>query len=183
MNKPQLPEMSLEHNPQPADVSPKLADVSLTRLLVARLLVMLLLGMIFAALFGDFVVWAVYGTRFILSPRFHKLEPILLGFSVLLIYSFMWQGLALWKQRKYHFALLGFVALAVGGVSCAPICAIVIRLVAAKGAATLAHPKAISLAMLMLLILACKCSAAMSIWQLTRPIFREQDQRRVVISK
>ena len=139
--------------------------------------------MIFAALFGDFVVWAVYGTRFILSPRCHKLTPLFLGFGVLLVYSFMWQAFVLWKQGKAHLALLEFVTFLAGGLPAGLYCASLFRLFAVKGTAVLMHPKIAFLAALLLLILACKCRAVSNIWQFVGPAFKAQDERRIVISK
>lgn len=171
-----MPDMSPEHCPQPAEVSP-------ARLFVARICVGLLFSMIFVALFGDFVVWAVYGTRFILSPRFHKLTPLFLGFGVLLIYSFMWQASVLWKQGKAQLALLEFVTFLAGGIPAGLFCVFLFRLFAAKGYAVLMRPKIAFLTALLLVILACKCKALGAIWQLVRLAFRVQDERRIVISK
>ena len=139
--------------------------------------------MIFVALFSDFVAWALYGTRFVLSPRFHKLTPMFLGFSVLLIYLFMWQAQTLRKQGKVHLALLEFVAFIAAGLPAGLFCALLFRLFTTKGAAVLTHPKIAFLAALLLLIMACKCRAVGAIWQLVKPAFKVQDERRIVVSK
>ena len=176
MNKPQLPEMPPENSPQP--VVPSLAG-----LIVYRICAGLLLGMIFVALFGDFVVWAVYGTGFMLSPRFHKLTPMFLGFGVLLIYIFMWQAYTLRKQGKTHLALLEFLAFLAGGLPAGLFCALLLRLFTAKGVAVMMHPKIALLTALLLLIFACKRRAFSIVWQLVKSAFEAQDERRIVISK
>ncbi len=170
--------MSPEHGPQLNEVSP-------VRLLVARICVGLLLGMIFVALFGDFVVWAVYGTRFILSQRFHKLTPIILGFGVLLIYLFIWQSYQDWKQGKPHYILIGFFVLVIGGIPLARLVAAFVVKVTIF-APTVGVPKFYTSLFIPVLLLvfgfACKVLTLSKLWHIAVPVYKPQEQRRIAIS-
>lgn len=175
MNKP-LPEMPPENQPQPVVPSP-------AGPLVGRVCVGLLLGMFFVALFGDFVVWTVYGTRFMLSPRSHQMDSIFAGATGLFVLLFVAQAKTDWNQGKRHLVLIGLFMLILGAIPSAQLCAFHVRFVTVKGAAVLMHPKIAFLTALLLLILACKCKAFSNIWQIAGPAFKPQDERRIVISK
>jgi len=163
----------------------KPAALTPAQVFYSRFLVLLLLGMIFAALFGDFVVWTVFGTRFLLSPRFHSLLPYFGGCGMILLYLFLWQSHQDWKQGKPHYVLIGLFVLVIGGIPLAPFVA---HFVAKVGFAPIPGvPKwymSLFIPILLLVLgFACKLLTLSKIWRIVAPVFASQEQRRFVVSK
>ena len=167
------------------ETAAKPAALTPAKLLVARLLVSLLLGMVFAVLLGDFVVWAIFGTRFLLSVRFHSLLPYFQGLGVLLLYLFLLQSYQHWKQGKPHYVLIEFFVMVIGGI---PLAGLIARLAskAVLFAPISGVPKLyMSLfipVLLLVLGFACKILTLCRLWRIFTPVFAPQEQRRIVIS-
>jgi len=164
--------------PETAAKPPALTPV---RLFVACLCALVLLLMVLGTLFGDFIVWAVSGTRFVLSPRSHKILGSLypLGMIFMLIYSA--QSAIYWKQKKFYLVLIGFAVLVVAPVPLAPTVAKVAVAVTAKGIGILWKLRLFPTA-LFCLIAFCKIKSLINFLQLFRLPLRTQEQRRIVIS-
>ena len=172
-------------NPMPKTAA-KPAALTPAKLLAVRLCVLMLLGMVFALLLGDFVVWAIFGTRFLLSVRFHSLLPYFQGLSVLLLYLFLWQSYRHWKQDKPHYVLVEFFVLVIGGIPLAGLIArLASKVVLFTPVAGVAKPYMSLFIPILLLVLgfACKLLTLSKVWRIVAPVFKPQDQRRIVISE
>ena len=155
-----------------------------TKLLVARLCVILLLSMIFAVLFRDFAIWAIFGIRFLLSPRFRNLLPYFQGLSVILMYLFLLQSYQSWKQGKPHYILIEFFVLVIGGIPLArPVARWTAKAVIPATAGMSVSLKSLLIPMLVLaLCFGCKLLTLSRLWRIVAPAFKPQEQRRIVIS-
>lgn len=144
-----------EANPQPAPLSP-------AQQIVGRIAGVLLLLMFATALFGDVFVWAICGTNFVLSPRFHQVEGWLRALLFVSFMSFVGldKGLEHFQQRRWRPFLFGLLAFIVASLPFAKPCALLIRFATAKGFAVVTHPKIAWLVGLLLLSFACKCRTA-----------------------
>ncbi len=158
-------------------------SISASQLLAGRILTALLIGLVLAALFGDFFVWAILGAKFLQSAQFHRMEPSLQGLSTILLFLFMAQAQKGWKQGKAHFVLLGFIGLIAAGVPLAPICAALVQIATAKGLIIFSRPTVLFLTLLLALSVACKYKTLICFWRLVQPVFKPQDTRQIIISK
>jgi len=82
------------------------------------------------ALFGDLFVWAVCGTKFILSPRFQQVEGWLRGllgasFMGFLIFE---KGAEHLQQKRWKPLLLGTLIFIIATLPFAKPCALMVRL-------------------------------------------------------
>ena len=159
------------------------AAPSPVKLLIGYSCVVLLLGVIFATLFGDFVAWAIYGTRFILSRRFHNLLSYSQGAFVMLLFSYINQAKKDWKEKKFHLIFIGFVILGAGAIPLASLTARMVILVTTVGLTAFNRPLIPNLALLLVMALACKTITLWSILRTFLSAFETQDQRRIVISE
>ena len=168
------------------DVGPPSREPPSARaLLVGRAAVVLLLLMFAWELFGDFVLWAVLGTRFILSPRFSKMESEIghpfMGGLVVLVFLGMERAVERLRQRQWKPLVIPFFVFIFGMMPAATGCALLARLMARKGIAVLAHPRVFAVCLLMSLIFTCKFKAIREIWRLIKPAFKPQPPKRFVI--
>jgi len=136
------------------------------------------------ALFGDLFVWAVCGTKFILSPRFQQVEGWLRGllgasFMGFLIFE---KGAEHLQQKRWKPLLLGTLIFIIATLPFAKPCALMVRFAMVKGVAALAQPKIALLVVLLLLVFACKCRAVFNLWRLVRASSEPRETRRIVIS-
>jgi hypothetical protein len=155
---------------------------SASQLLIGRICTTLLLGIVVAALFGDIFLWAILGTKFIQSARFHKMEPQFQGLGVILMFLFMAQAKKDWKQGKPHLVLLGFAALIATGLPFAPLCTTLLFVATIKGVVPFSSPSVLFLVFLLVLSAFCKWKAFVNFWRLIRAIYEPQEARRIVIS-
>lgn len=160
------------------------AAPSLAKLVAGYLAVALLLVMFVMALFGDIFVWAVWGTRFVLSPSFHRAEFWLNSLLAFSFFSFIGldKGLEHFQQRRWKpflFALLTFI---VATLPFAKPSALLIRLATIRGLAALAQPKVMLFIALVMLVFFCKCRIMFSLWRLLRPS-QPRETRRIVVSE
>ena len=153
------------------------------KILGACLCALVLLAMAFGALFGDFIVWAIYGTGFVLSPRFFKLAgSILFPLGTIFMMIYFAQSVTHWKQKKFHLVLIGFMVLVIASVPLAPAVAKVAVAVTAKGSGILWNQPLVPTA-LFCLIAFCKIKSLLNFLQLSRISPRTQENRRIVISE
>ena len=167
-----LPEPSLEPVKPP----------STSQLLFGRICSTLLLGIVVAALFGDSILWAILGTKFIQSARFRAMEPQFQGLGVILLFLFMAQAKKDWNQGKPHLVLLGFAALIATGLPFAPLCVTLLFVATTKGIAAFSSSSVLFLVFLLVLSALCKWKAFVNFWRLIRPVYALQETRRIVIS-
>ncbi len=167
-----------EPGKQPASLSP-------ARQAIAWVAFALLLLIFVTAWFGDIFVWAIYGTKFILSRRSNWIEGGLrsLVFVPLLGFMAFERGAEHLKQRRWRPFLLGMLTVIIATMPFARLCALLVRLVTVKGVMVLARPKFTILAVLLLLVFACKCRAALILWRLVRTSSKPRETRRIVVSE
>lgn len=167
-----------EPDKQPVPLSP-------ARRAVVWAALALLLLMFLTAWFGDIFVWAIYGTKFILSPRFHQAEGWLGSFSLIPFLGFIAfeGGAEHFKQRRWRPFLLGVLTFIIATMPFARPCALLVRFVTVKGTIVLAQPKFTLLAVFLLLVFACKCRAALILWRLVRTSSKPRETRRIVVSE
>lgn len=151
---------------------------------VGYLATAVLVFMFVMALFGDIFVWAIWGTKFVLSPRFHQAETWLNGFISVSFLSFMGidKGLQHLQQRKWKLFLVAFLTFFVAAMPFAKPCALFVRLATVKGVAALFHPIHILLIAFLILVFFCKCKIVFSLWRLLRPS-QPRETRRIVVSE
>lgn len=103
----------------------------------------LLLLMFILGLFGDLLVWAVWGTRFVLSPRFHQAEFWLNGLLAVSFFSFIGldKGLQHFQQRRWKPFLIALLTFIVATMPFAKPFALLVRFATVKGVAALVQPK------------------------------------------
>lgn len=166
-----------EPDKQPTPLSPA------RRAVVWAALAFLLL-MFLTAWFGDIFVWAIYGTKFILSPRFHQAEGWLGSFFFVAWMGFMTfeGGAEHLKQKRWRSFLLGMLTYIIATMPFARPCALLVRFVTVKGTIVLAQPKFMILAVFLLVVFACKCRAAFILWRLVRAASKPREMRRIVVS-
>ena len=145
--------------------------------------VVILLGMFIISLFGDIFVWMICGTKFVLSPAFHRVEywlHALLGVSFM---TFMGldKGLEHIQKRQWKPILIPLLIFFFGTMPFAQPCAIMIRFTTAKGIMALSQPKIDLLIVFLVLIFVCKCKALFNLWRLTRKTSEPLETRRIVI--
>jgi len=160
----------------------KPAALTPAQVFYSRFLVLLLLGMVFAALLGDFVVWAIYRTRFILSRQFYNLLPDFQGASTMLLFSYINQAKKDWAERKFHLIFVGLFMLTVGAIPVAPLAAKMAVLITKVGLAAFNLPSVPNLVLLLTAALACKI---ITLWRVVRlfSVAFAEDRRRIVISE
>lgn len=152
-------------------------------LLVGRVAGALLLLMFITALFGDLFVWAICGTKFVLSPNFHQAESWL---GALLFVSFMSfvgldKGLEHFEQRRWRPFLVGGLTFMIASLPFAKLCALLIRFAMIRSFVVVAQPRFAWLVALLLLSLACKFRTAFNLWKLIRKASKPRETRRIVI--
>ena len=164
-----------EEAPQPVTPSP-------TKRLVGATILLLMFA---TALFGDVFVWAVYGTKFVLSPAFLWVED---GLRSLIGMSFI--GFLIFEKGSEHLQnnrwkpfLLGVLMFFFASLPTAKSCALLTRLASVKGIWVLAQPKHLILVLLAMLIFPCKCRAGFILWRLVRRAWEPREARRIVISE
>jgi hypothetical protein len=135
--------------------------------------------MFVTALFGDVFVWAIYGTKFVFSPQFHKMQPAFSGGGVILLFAFIAQAKTDRRLGRTHLVLLAFVALVAAGLPFAPLCANLLFPNSAGGTG----PPVLSLALVVVGAAVCKWKALINFWRIIRSIYEPQDTRRIIISK
>lgn len=151
--------------------------------LTVRIAGLILLLIFAAALFGDVLVWAAYGTKFVLSPRYKNIEGWLRD-----LIGVSWIGFLIFEKGAEHLQknrwkpfLFGMLTVIVGSIPLAKPGALLVHFVIVKGTPALAQPKIAWLVALFLLVFACKCKTIGSVWNLLL-LSKPQDPRRIVIS-
>lgn len=152
--------------------------------LTVRIAGLILLLIFTTALFGDMFIWSVYGTKFILSPRFKSIEGWLRDFI-----GVSWIGFLIFEKGAEHLQknrwkpfLVGTLIAIAGSIPLAKPGALLVHSATVKGTSILAQPIVVSLVALFLLVFVCKCKTISSIWKLLS-VSKPQEQRRIVISE
>lgn len=145
----------------------------------------ILLLMYAIALFGDVIVWAIYGIKFVLSPIFHQTEEGLrdltgISFMGFLIFE---RGAEHLQRNRWKPFLFGVLMVIVASLPFAKPCALLVRFAMVKGVTSLSQPKITLLIGILLLVFACKCKAMFTLWRLLRSSSGPRETRRIVISK
>ncbi len=157
---------------------------SFAKLVAGYLAVALLLVMFVMSLFGDIFVWAIWGTRFILSTRFHQAETWLNGLISISFFCFIGldKGLEHLQQRRWKLFLVALLTCIGATVPFAKHAALLVRLATVKGVVALAQPKLMLFIALLMLIFLCKCRIVVSLWRLLRSS-QPRETRRIVVSE
>ncbi len=150
----------------------------------------ILLLMYATALFGDVIVWAIYGTKFVLSPIFHQIEEGLRDLTCISFMGFLIfeRGAEYLQRNRWKPFLFGVLMVLVASVPLAKPCALLVQFAMVKGVMALSQPKiallvVVLLAVVLLLVFACKCKAMFTLWRLLRSSSGPRETRRIVISK
>ncbi len=155
------------------------------KLFVSRIAVAVLLVMFVTALFGDFFVWAIYGTKFVLSPGFRQVESWLRGLTGMSFMGFLTfeKGSEHLQNNRWKPFLLGALMFIFASLPIAKSCALLARFATVNGIGALAQPKHLILVLLAMLIFPCKCRAGFILWRLVRKSSEPRETRRIVISE
>lgn len=163
------------------EISPQPVTSSFAKRLVGATILLLMFA---AAIFGDVFVWAIYGTKFVLSPAFPQIEGGLRDLSGVSFMGFLIfeRGVEHLRQYRWKPFLLGVLTVIIASLPFAKPCALLVRFGMVKGVAALAQPKIALLIALLLLVFACKYKAMFSLWKLVRTSSAPRETRRIVIS-
>ncbi len=151
-----------------ADANPRLRSKPL-----AYVVLVLFTAMYLVPMTWDLFVWAVYGSAFLRTPKFHHFERIIttgLGsLGVMIGFMVVDRGLELIKQGHIRAFLIAAITVTGANIPVAALLAALAKVIAVKGLVVVTHLHFQGYSLLALVLLACKYRAVIQYFHLMRP--------------
>lgn len=140
---------------------------------LAYVALLLVTAMYLAPMTWDLFVWAVCGSAFLRTPKFHHWESAVtlklgsVGFMIGFIV--IDRGLELIKQGRVGAFLIAAITVIGASIPVVGLLAALARAIAVKGLPVTTHPRFLKFSVLAVVLLACKCRTVVQYFRLMRP--------------